>query len=118
MDRIKLYLKVIGLCFIVMLLISSILKTLTWRDKAISNYNKILVLEDSIATLNYNIVNDTTEIVLLRRCEEKDMLIDSLNNELQVSNFKLERIRYYNSIAKNNNNIKYLRGWINRVLEN
>lgn len=38
------------------------------------------------------------------------------NEELIVANYKLERIRYYNNIAAKGNNIKYLRGWINRVL--
>ena len=50
-------------------------------------------------------------------------VIDSLNNEieivseeLQIATFKLERVKEYNRIAGNGNNIKYLRGWINRVL--
>ena len=50
-------------------------------------------------------------------------VIDSLENinykyedELNIALFKLERVRYYNDIAKNGNNIKYLRGWINRTL--
>lgn len=41
---------------------------------------------------------------------------DSLKSELFIYKYKLERIRYYNDIAKNGNNIKYLRGWINRTL--
>lgn len=36
--------------------------------------------------------------------------------ELFVAKYKLERIRYYNDIAKKGNNLKFLRGWINRVL--
>lgn len=56
-------------------------------------------------------VNNTKHIIdsLTHRC-------DSLTGELQVANYKLERIRYYNDIAKKNNNIVFLRGWINRVL--
>lgn len=58
----------------------------------------------------------------------KELLLrtqDSLNSykadttisaELFVAKYKLERIRYYNNIAAKDNNIKYLRGWINRVL--
>lgn len=58
----------------------------------------------------------------------KELLLhtqDSLNSykadttisaELFVAKYKLERIRYYNDIAAKGNNIKYLRGWINRVL--
>lgn len=40
----------------------------------------------------------------------------TINAELFVAKYKLERIRYYNNIAAKGNNIKYLRGWINRVL--
>lgn len=39
-----------------------------------------------------------------------------INADEFVLRYKLERIRYYNDIAKKGNNIKYLRGWINRVL--
>lgn len=41
----------------------------------------------------------------------------SIKKELFIANYKLERIRYYNSIAAKGNNIKYLRGWINRVIK-
>lgn len=40
----------------------------------------------------------------------------TISAELFVAKYKLERIRYYNDIAAKGNNIKYLRGWINRVL--
>lgn len=52
-------------------------------------------------------------------CLEIDSLnnkIKVLNEELFISNFKLERIKEYNRIAGNGNNITFLRGWINRVL--
>lgn len=42
--------------------------------------------------------------------------IDSLTNVVFVDKYKIERIRYYTDIAKNGNNIKYLRGWIYRVI--
>lgn len=56
-------------------------------------------------------VNNTKHIIdsLSARC-------DSLTGELQVAKYKLERIRYYNDVAKKGNNIVFLRGWINRVL--
>lgn len=41
---------------------------------------------------------------------------DSVNEELFMANYKLERIREYNRIAAQGNNITFLRGWINRVL--
>lgn len=56
-------------------------------------------------------VNNTKYIIdsLSTRC-------DSLTGKLQVANYKLERIRYYNDVAKKGNNIKFLRSWINRTL--
>lgn len=41
---------------------------------------------------------------------------DSLGENLFVARYKLGRIKYYNQVAAKGNNIKYLRGWINRVL--
>lgn len=57
-------------------------------------------------------VNSTKHIIdsLSARC-------DSLTGELQVATYKLERIRYYNDVAKKGNNLKFLRGWIRRVLD-
>ena len=53
-------------------------------------------------------------------CHKMDS-IEALNvryeEELNIALFKLDRIKEYNRIAGNGNNIKYLRGWINRVLE-
>lgn len=46
------------------------------------------------------------------------LLYDSICEEIVVRDIKLERIAEYNRIAGQNNNIKYLRGWINRVLNN
>ena len=42
---------------------------------------------------------------------------DSIGEDLIVARIKLARIKEYNRIAGKGNNIKYLRGWINRVLE-
>ena len=57
-------------------------------------------------------VNSTKHIIdsLSAQC-------DSLTGELQVATYKLERIRYYNDVAKKGNNLKFLRGWIRRVLD-
>lgn len=65
---------------------------------------------DSTDSIIYK-VNNTKYIIdsLTYRC-------DSLTGELQVAKYKLERIRYYNDVAKKGNNIVFLRGWLNRVL--
>ena len=46
------------------------------------------------------------------------MAKDSIGEDLIVARIKLARIKEYNRIAAKGNNIKYVRGWINRVLEN
>ena len=74
--------------------------------------------------VQYVQVVDSTRIIQLE--QELQKTKDSLNvyksdtlmsSDEFILRYKLERIRYYNDIAKNGNNIKYLRGWINRVLE-
>lgn len=78
--------------------------------------NKPIVIERYIPI-------DTTENVISKVNNTKYIIDslqqanDSLTGELQVANYKLERIRYYNNVAKKGNNIKFLRGWINRVLD-
>lgn len=61
---------------------------------------------------------------LVNQIDSLCYIIDSLEQrnseyftELAIATIKLERIRDYNRIAANGNNIKYLRGWINRTLE-
>lgn len=67
-------------------------------------------------------INDTIYIrntVTIRETVYVDTtnnIVDSLQEELFIAKYKLERIRYYNDIAKNGNNIRFLRGWLNRVL--
>lgn len=101
----------------------------------------------TINDTQYIIIEDTTElnncykqIDSLRHIIEKDndilyhiiIINDSLKNALFikddtikyykqkyiVNEYKLKRIKQYNSIAAKGNNIKYLRGWINRTLNN
>ena len=60
-----------------------------------------------IATLEH-------ELKLTR--DSLNIIKDSLNEKLFVANYKLARIKRYNEIAAKGNNIKYIRGWINRVL--
>lgn len=69
--------------------------------------------------------SSTDSITIVNLIEELRRTQDSLNAykadtaisaELFVAKYKLERIRHYNEIAAKGNNIKYLRGWLNRVL--
>ena len=69
--------------------------------------------------------SSTDSITIVNLTEQLGRTQDSLNAykadtaisaELFVAKYKLERIRHYNEIAAKGNNIKYLRGWLNRVL--
>lgn len=76
-----------------------------------------------ITTIQYVQVVDSSRIIELENVLQ--LTRDSLNvykNDTIMSEdefilrFKLERIRYYNECAGKGNNAKFLRGWINRVL--
>lgn len=69
--------------------------------------------------------SSTDSITIVNLTEQLRRTQDSLNAykadtaisaELFIAKYKLERIRHYNEIAAKGNNIKYLRGWLNRVL--
>lgn len=68
-----------------------------------SLYSDIIILTDSIELLQ----NENNRLL---------NIIDSINEELFIDEYKLERIKEYNRIAAQGNNITFLRGWINRVL--
>lgn len=69
-------------------------------------------------------ISDKSNITRIVELEYKCSLLqdslnsvkDSIGEDLFVAKYKLGRIKYYNDIAAKGNNIKYLRGWINRVL--
>ena len=88
--------------------------------------------KDSVTIQEENIFRLTTDIVMCNIEVEnykdsvnlyKDSInslineFDSINEELQINKIKIERIREYNRIAAQGNNIKFLRCWINRVIE-
>lgn len=60
------------------------------------------------------IINLKRELQLTR--DSLNSIRDSIGEDLFVARYKLARIKYYNNIAAKGNNIKFLRGWINRVL--
>ena len=69
-------------------------------------------------------ITEKTNIARIVELEHKCNLLqdslnsvrDSLGEDLFVAKYKLSRIEYYVDIAAKGNNIKYLRGWCLRVL--
>lgn len=56
-----------------------------------------------------------TAFANLNSCDSTNV---ALNQELFVANYKLGRIKEYcNIVKRDNTQLKFLRGWINRVLE-
>lgn len=54
---------------------------------------------------------------MLRRTQDSlNAVKDTTAEDLFVARYKLGRIKYYVDIAKNGNNLKFLRGWCLRVL--
>lgn len=75
-----------------------------------------LIQKDTV----YVNVSDSSSIIqldsLYNVIDSLEQINDDYFTELTIATIKLERIRDYNEVAKKGNNIKYLRGWINRVL--
>lgn len=84
----------------------------------INNYQKridsleIIISNNSELINSVMIINDSLKYKLFT----KDDTINYYKEQYVVDKIKLQRIKYYNNIAAKGNNIKYLRGWINRVL--
>lgn len=80
------------------------------------NKEKVITQYDTI----YVHVKDSTSIAQIDSLYSAIDSLEQINSEyfteLTIATIKLERIKDYNEIAKKGNNIKYLRGWINRVL--
>lgn len=102
--------------FMILIIISIICTALAMFGYKVFTQEETIFKTDTI----YINVPDSSS---LTQIDSLYYVIDSLENinykyedELNIALFKLERVRYYNDIAKNGNNIKYLRGWINRTL--
>lgn len=103
------------ICYIVGFIIGAAAAFICYANSPVEDVHEPVAIEryipiESTDSIVHK-VNNTKHIIdsLTCRC-------DSLTGELQVANYKLERIRYYNDIAKKGNNIIFLRGWLNRVL--
>ena len=94
---------------------------LGYYTKKEKEYNQDIILYYEDLLQNVNIENENLKDSVIydkSMYNECVLLCDSLCEEIAVRDIKLARIAEYNRIAGQNNNIKYLRGWINRVLNN
>lgn len=88
------------------------------EDYVNESHEVIIIEKDTI------VYKDTFELFVYKELvnSQHDSIVtlnnklDSISSKLFISEYKLNRIKYYNDIAAKGNNIKYLRGWINRVL--
>lgn len=78
---------------------------------------------DQIEIQRDTVIITVPDYSLIKQTDSLCYIVDSLQNlnlkleeELNIALFKIDRIKEYNRIAGNSNNIKYLRGWINRTL--
>ena len=70
-----------------------------------------------VTVIDSSRINELENILQATRDSLNVYKHDTIMSETEfILRFKLERIRYYNECAGKGNNIKYLRGWVNRVL--
>lgn len=82
-------------------------------SKAVPPIKKIQYIEIVDSTK----IKELENILQLTRDSLNAYKHDTIMSEDEfILRFKLERIRYYNECAGKGNNGKFLRGWINRVL--
>ncbi len=86
-------------------------------DKYFETARELNLAKDSLDILKDNIDNmamDYHQAIATRDSVTKLYIIT--NEKLGVAEYKLLRIREYNRIAAQGNNIKFLRGWITRTI--
>lgn len=92
------------------------------KNKIIKEYKTTIAYKDSIYnhtvdSLNNEIIQNEEFIQYYKnQVDSCEILVDSLYEDVDVYRIKLDRIKEYNRIAGQGNNITFLRGWINRVL--
>lgn len=117
----------IGVIFGTAIITSSVesYKKITKYKNISEEYKSIISEKDScIYELNEKLLMQNIEVenykdsIIIYKDSINSLIneLDSVNEEFQINKIKIERIREYNRIAAQDNNIKFLRGWINRVI--
>ena len=99
---------IVGLCMIVGGLISF--------HNLSTQYDRIEIQRDTVIIIATDYQTMKQRDSLYHIVDSIQILNSKLEEELNIALFKIDRIKEYNRIAGNDNNIKYLRGWINRTL--
>lgn len=113
---------IIALSIILCVCIATYITTIVVATQTIDCYKTTIVYKDSIYnsivdSLNNEIRQDEELIQYYKnQVDSYEILIDSLYEDIDIYKIKLDRIKEYNRIAGQSNNIIFLRGWINRVL--
>lgn len=97
--------------FVILTIFTCVSVSIIERNKKVEIITKCDTVKVTIP--DYNLIEQNDSLLCL--IDSLQILNVKYKEELELANFKLERIKYYNTIAAKNNNIKYLRGWINRV---
>lgn len=86
------------------------------HDHLGTQYDIIEIQRDTVVITapDYSLIKQNDSLCYV--IDSIQMLNSKLEEELNIALFKIDRIKEYNRIAGNGNNIKYLRGWINRTL--
>lgn len=108
--------KIFTIAIIVYILVMIAVACACIKADKILNDKEIITVTDTIVVYKIDSFYIKCNDSLYLEIDSLNNKIKTLNEELFISNFKLERIKEYNRIAGNGNNITFLRGWINRVL--
>lgn len=103
---------------VIIMIIGAICDTFNKSNKLITTNKELVYKVDSLQHKCDSLDNVIDDIIddLQTSQNECNYMVDSLTEELDVAKIKLDRIKEYNRIAGQGNNITFLRGWINRVL--
>lgn len=85
------------------------------QDEAKQAQNEVIIYKNYISLLQDSIAAQKREIANIQVYKDS---ITNIKEELFVAKYKLERIREYNKIAADKTQLQFLRGWINRTLNN
>ena len=113
---------IIALSIILCVFVATYITIIIVATQTIDCYKTTIVYKDSIYnnavdSLNNEIIQNEELIQCYKnQVDSYEILVDSLYEDIDVYKIKLDRIKEYNRIAGKGNNITFLRGWINRVL--